>query len=106
VVPYIPALIEYLNYHIYINVCSSVTIFMYLFKYLFKGPDQTHFVLRAMSNPEGDKIMSFRIISMVAISLPQRRYIRFYSLTLSPKDRVSELLEFIWRITTWARCIG
>jgi hypothetical protein len=56
VVPDVPALMEYLNCYIYIDVCSSVTIFMYLFKYLFKGPDQTHFVLCAMSSPEGDEI--------------------------------------------------
>ncbi|KAK1718509.1 hypothetical protein BDP67DRAFT_203142 [Colletotrichum lupini] len=27
--------------HIHVDVCLSVNVFMYLFKYLFKGPDKT-----------------------------------------------------------------
>ncbi|KZL74754.1 atp-dependent dna helicase pif1, partial [Colletotrichum incanum] len=43
VVPCIPALILYMDSYIHVDVCLSVNVFMYLFKYLFKGPDQTRF---------------------------------------------------------------
>jgi len=33
----------YMNCHIHVDVCSTVTVFMYLYKYLFKGPDQARF---------------------------------------------------------------
>ncbi|KAK2670077.1 hypothetical protein RAB80_014214 [Fusarium oxysporum f. sp. vasinfectum] len=39
VVPYMLSLILYMDCHINVDVCLSVNIFMYLFKYLFKGPD-------------------------------------------------------------------
>jgi hypothetical protein len=32
-----------LRCHIHIDMCSSGTAFMYLYKYLFKGPDRTQF---------------------------------------------------------------
>jgi hypothetical protein len=43
VVPYMPSLLLYMNCHIHVDVCSNVTAFMYLYKYLFKGPDKTRF---------------------------------------------------------------
>ncbi|KAF6514101.1 hypothetical protein HZS61_006357 [Fusarium oxysporum f. sp. conglutinans] len=43
VVPYMPSLILYMDCHINVDVCLSVNVFMYLFKYLFKGPDKTSF---------------------------------------------------------------
>ncbi|TVY62600.1 ATP-dependent DNA helicase pif1 [Fusarium oxysporum f. sp. cubense] len=43
VVPYMPSLILYMDCHINVDVCLSVNIFMYLFKYLFKGPDRANF---------------------------------------------------------------
>ena len=46
VTPYIPALLQLLECHIYVDLCSSALIFLYLFKYLFKGPDRTRFSLR------------------------------------------------------------
>jgi hypothetical protein len=49
VVPYMPCLLQYMNCHIHVDVCSSVTVFMYLYKYLFKGSDQTQFNFQAAS---------------------------------------------------------
>ena len=49
VTPYIPALLQTLDCHIYCDICSSATIFLYLFKYLFKGPDQAKFSFRNLS---------------------------------------------------------
>jgi hypothetical protein len=43
VVLYIPSLLLYINCYIHIDVCSNVTVFIYLYKYLFKGPDQARF---------------------------------------------------------------
>jgi len=51
VVPYMPSLLLYMNSHIHVDVCSNVTVFMYLYKYLFKGPDQARF--RFETNPDG-----------------------------------------------------
>ncbi|EAW24643.1 uncharacterized protein NFIA_101270 [Aspergillus fischeri NRRL 181] len=48
VTPHIPALLKLLDCHIYVDVCSTAVIFLYLFKYLFKGPDRTRFSLHNM----------------------------------------------------------
>ena len=50
VVPHIPSLLLYLGCHIHVDVCSSVTAFMYLYKYLFKGPDKTQFRLQTAAD--------------------------------------------------------
>ncbi|KAF7174438.1 hypothetical protein CNMCM6106_008742 [Aspergillus hiratsukae] len=54
VTPHIPALLKLLDCHIYVDICSTAVIFLYLFKYLFKGPDRTRFSLRNMVDP-GDE---------------------------------------------------
>ena len=43
VVSYIPFLSRALQCHLHVDVCFTVNVFMYLYKYLFKGPDYTTF---------------------------------------------------------------
>ena len=35
-----------MDYHINIDICFTVNVFMYLYKYLFKGPDRTRFIIQ------------------------------------------------------------
>jgi len=43
VVSYMPFLSKLLDCHVNVDICFTVNIFMYLYKYLFKGPDRTLF---------------------------------------------------------------
>jgi hypothetical protein len=54
VTPHVPALVHLLDCHIYADVCSTATIFLYLFKYLFKGPDRAPFGIRALHEAQAD----------------------------------------------------
>ncbi|CAG8839526.1 16090_t:CDS:1, partial [Cetraspora pellucida] len=45
VVPYNPMLIMKLECHINFEISSTVHLFMYLYKYLFKGPDYVKFTV-------------------------------------------------------------
>ena len=40
-----PALTKLMECHVNVDVCFTVNIFMYLYKYLFKGPDRSKFAL-------------------------------------------------------------
>ena len=40
-----PVLTKLIECHVNIDVCFTVNIFMYLYKYLFKGPDRSKFAL-------------------------------------------------------------
>jgi hypothetical protein len=51
---HILALVELLDYHIYVNICSITTIFLYLFKYLFKGPNYVRFSLHQLDSTRED----------------------------------------------------
>jgi hypothetical protein len=51
---HILALVELLDYHIYTNICSITTIFLYLFKYLFKGPNCARFSLYQLDSTRED----------------------------------------------------
>jgi len=55
VTSYIPTLVQLLDCHVYVGVCSTATIFLYLFKYLFKGPDCANFSLRSLAGNNGDE---------------------------------------------------
>jgi hypothetical protein len=43
VVPYNPYLIQKYDCHINVEICSSVMVVQYLFKYVYKGPDYLNF---------------------------------------------------------------
>jgi hypothetical protein len=45
IAPHIPELIDELDCHIYVDVVFTVSVFTYLYKYLYKGPDRTNFHL-------------------------------------------------------------
>src|SRR5947207_6842589 len=46
VVPYCPYLSKRYNAHINVEICSSISAFKYLFKYVYKGGDRTTVVLQ------------------------------------------------------------
>lgn len=52
VVPYNPMLILKLECHINFEIASTVNLFMYLYKYLFKGPDYIKYAINNMNNLE------------------------------------------------------
>ena len=39
--------------HIYVDVCATCMVFLYLYKYLFKGPDHARFTVHSLEQ-EGD----------------------------------------------------
>ena len=41
--PHIPELVDKLDCHIYVDVVFTVSVFTYLYKYLYKGPDHAWF---------------------------------------------------------------
>lgn len=43
ITPHIPELIDQLNCHIYVDVVFTVSVFTYLYKYLYKGPNHALF---------------------------------------------------------------
>jgi hypothetical protein len=49
---HIPELIDELDCHIFVDIVYTVKVFMYLYKYLFKGPDRALFRIQDYSNHE------------------------------------------------------
>src|SRR5947208_5832374 len=57
VVFYIPALTKLMKCHVNVDVCFTVNIFIYLYKYLFKGPDHSKFTLTwGQLKPDDDEV--------------------------------------------------
>ena len=52
VVFYMPALTKLMDCHVNVDVCFTVNVFMYLYKYLFKGPDWTRFAIQSLRENE------------------------------------------------------
>ena len=98
---HIPQLIDELDCHIHVNIVFTVRVFMYLYKYLFKGPDHTQFRLlrneetgvneitdyinrRYLSTPEAAwRILNFEIVhkqpsvSCLPVHLPSQNTPQF-----------------------------
>jgi hypothetical protein len=56
VIPYCPFLSKHFNAHINIELCSSISVFKYLFKYVYKGGDRTTAVLQNEVNEIKDYV--------------------------------------------------
>src|SRR6266480_2126068 len=120
VVPYCPFLSKRFNAHINVEICSSISAFKYIFKYVFKGGDRTTAVLenevneikdyvdaRYLSAPEAVwHIFGFKFhhrspaIQRLQIHLPNEQTVTFNDdtdiVTLLQNDRIRKttLTEF------------
>lgn len=56
---HIPEIIDDLDCHIHVDVVFTVSVFMYLYKYLFKGPDHTLFRVRCNDSDHIDEIVDY-----------------------------------------------
>jgi hypothetical protein len=56
IVSHIPEFVDELDCHIHVDVASTVNVFMYLYKYLFKGPDRTSFHISQASSDDDDRV--------------------------------------------------
>jgi hypothetical protein len=59
VVPFNPSLLILYNYHIYVEICSSIKAVKYLYKYIYKGPDGASYSVDKSDN--GDKVVIHEI---------------------------------------------
>lgn len=46
VMPYCPALLSFADCHFHFDVVYTAKVFSYLYKYLYKGPDTAHFIIK------------------------------------------------------------
>jgi hypothetical protein len=51
IAPHIPALLLLLKCHVHVDVCFTANVVLYLYKYLFKGPDTTRFDIAIEGDP-------------------------------------------------------
>lgn len=56
---YMPFLTNLLDCHVNVDVCLTVNIFMYLYKYLFKGPDRMMFTISSADSDKGNEISNY-----------------------------------------------
>ena len=56
---HIPELIDELECHIHVDIVSTVSIFAYLYKYLYKGPDHTKFHVARVQGEAVDEIKDY-----------------------------------------------
>jgi hypothetical protein len=60
VVPFIPSLLMLYNCHINVEIYSSIKEVKYLYKYIYKGPDEASYFVDKSDN--GDKVVIDEII--------------------------------------------
>lgn len=59
IAPHIPELIDELDCHIYVDVVFTASVFTYLYKYLYKGPDRTLFQLNHSQHDNTDELKDY-----------------------------------------------
>jgi hypothetical protein len=81
VVPYNPYLLRMFNYHINVEICSSIKAVKYLFKYIYKGHDRASVSVTDKANEaEIDEIRQYRDARWVT---PPEALWRIYGFELS-----------------------
>jgi hypothetical protein len=55
VIPFNPYLLMIYNFHINVEICSSIKIVKYLYKYIYKGPNGASYSVDKSDN--GDKVV-------------------------------------------------
>lgn len=121
IAPHIPEVIQELDCHIYVDVVFTVSIFTYLYKYLYKGPDHTSFhIPRSQGEPVNETkdyveahylsaheaawcILEFHItsktpsITCLPVHLPDNNIPRFSRRSAAQQDSTSLLIRYFNR---------
>src|SRR5215208_1672680 len=59
VVSHIPFLVSALQCHIHADICSKAGVFMYMYKYIYKGLDQCSFAINSSDAASGDGAVQY-----------------------------------------------
>ncbi|KIJ40641.1 hypothetical protein M422DRAFT_109402, partial [Sphaerobolus stellatus SS14] len=123
IAPHVPEFIDQFDCHIYFDVSSTVQVFMYMYKYVFKGPDHINFQIQ---NPEREKnltdevndyingrylsateaawrILGFQItskkpaVTCLPVHLPNQNRIQFNQGQNRQTSTVSNLIRYFFR---------
>jgi hypothetical protein len=121
IAPHIPELIDQLDCHIYVDIVFTVSIFTYLYKYLYKGPDHTSFhIPRPQDDPVDEtkdyvearylsaheaawRILGFHItsktpsVACLPVHLPDQNIPRFSGRSTTQQDTTSLLMRYFKR---------
>ena len=62
VVPHCPALLHFADCHFHFNVVFTTKVFSYLYKYLFKSPDITYFVIDNAHDNNQEPTLSTKLL--------------------------------------------
>lgn len=76
VVPFIPFISSFMNCHAMCDICFTVGIFMYLYKYLFKDFDRGSFRITSSNKPSNTGTASTTSTSTVASAVPRQGSLR------------------------------
>ncbi|XP_027072018.2 uncharacterized protein [Coffea arabica] len=78
VVPYTPYLLALIDCHLNVEICSTVKLVKYLYKYVYKGHDRVSFHIHSENDPETiDEIHEFQSARWVSAAEAMWRIYRF-----------------------------
>jgi hypothetical protein len=82
---YIPALLKLLQCHIHVDVCFTANVVLYLYKYLYKGPDTTKFnIVQGEAIPPRSEIDDYQNARYLSSTEAAWRILRYHITTNSP----------------------
>ena len=82
---YIPALLRLLQCHIHVDVCFTANVVLYLYKYLYKGPDTTKFnIIEGEAIPRRSEIDDYQNARYLSSTEAAWRILRYHITTNSP----------------------
>ncbi|XP_071926211.1 uncharacterized protein [Coffea arabica] len=85
VVPYTPYLLALIDCHLNVEICSTIKLVKYLYKYVYKGHDRVSFHIHSEDAPEDiDEIHEFQSARWVAAAEAMWRIYRFPISEMSP----------------------
>ena len=82
---YIPALLKLMQCHIYVDVCSTTNVVLYLYKYMYKGFDTAKFnVVEGEAVPRRSEIDDYQNARYLSSCEACWRILRYHITTIRP----------------------
>ena len=83
IAPHIPKLIDELDCHIFVDIVFTVSVFTYLYKYLYKGPDHTLVKVSRTGQPN-DEIKDYVDVRYLSAHEAEWRILGFHITSKNP----------------------
>jgi hypothetical protein len=101
VIPFNTSLLMLYNCHINVEICSSIKIVKYLYKYIYKGHDGASYSVDKSDNGDKAALMRLSGLGMLDVLLLQKQHTGYMVFLYIRCILLSFSLQYIYQVCIW-----